>query len=195
MSKFYVVWSGRCPGVYTTWVDCQKQISGFNKARFKSYKTREQAEAAYAGYPLLPMDLGPTESALTVDGACSGTTGEYRGVLLPSKRQVFRHGPYDHATNNVMEYLAILRGFQWLHNLGVRFPIYSDSNTAMTWIKRTGHAHNSTHAIPENAPLAREIFALHRWFVNLANRLDMLSRLRKWDTNFCGEIPADFNRK
>ena len=44
--KFYVVWSGRRPGIYTTWTEAQRQISGFKDAKFKSFKSRAEAEFA-----------------------------------------------------------------------------------------------------------------------------------------------------
>ena len=30
--KFYVVWEGVTPGVYTSWTDCQLQIKGYEAA-------------------------------------------------------------------------------------------------------------------------------------------------------------------
>lgn len=49
--KFYVVWKGHNPGIYTDWPTCQKQVGGFAGARYKSFKSRAEAEAAYAGGP------------------------------------------------------------------------------------------------------------------------------------------------
>ena len=46
--KFYVVWAGRQTGIFTTWADTKKQVHQFPKARFKSFKTLEEAEVAYA---------------------------------------------------------------------------------------------------------------------------------------------------
>ena len=45
--KFYVVWSGAKPGVYTTWDEAKRQVAGFPGARYKSFPSRAQAEAAY----------------------------------------------------------------------------------------------------------------------------------------------------
>ena len=98
--KYYVVWKGVTPGVYTSWTDCQLQIKDYKGALYKSFETREEAEAALAspahhylhpskekapkaaGEPRLPegFDL----NCLAVDAACSGNPGpmEYRGVYL-----------------------------------------------------------------------------------------------------------------
>lgn len=47
--KFYVVWLGHEPGVYTEWPKAKAQIDGYKGAKYKSFPTRAQAEAAYAG--------------------------------------------------------------------------------------------------------------------------------------------------
>lgn len=41
---FYAVAKGRTVGVYQSWPDCQRQVSGFNGAKFKKFPTRGQAE-------------------------------------------------------------------------------------------------------------------------------------------------------
>jgi len=47
--KFYVVWQGRETGIFTDWNTCKKQVDAFAGARYKSFKTRQEAEAAFAG--------------------------------------------------------------------------------------------------------------------------------------------------
>ena len=37
--KFYVVWKGVNPGIYTSWTDCQLQIKGYDGALYKSFET------------------------------------------------------------------------------------------------------------------------------------------------------------
>ena len=45
--KFYVVWEGVTPGVYTSWTDCQLQIKGYEGAKYKSFETKEEATKAF----------------------------------------------------------------------------------------------------------------------------------------------------
>ena len=47
--KYYVVWQGVNPGVYDSWDKCQQQIKGYPQAKYKSFGSREEAEAAYGG--------------------------------------------------------------------------------------------------------------------------------------------------
>lgn len=47
--KFYAVKSGRVPGIYRTWAECQQQVTGYSSAVYKSFPTMEQAEAYING--------------------------------------------------------------------------------------------------------------------------------------------------
>lgn len=44
-SKVYAVARGRKPGIYTSWDECKAQTAGFSGAIFKSFKTRDEAQA------------------------------------------------------------------------------------------------------------------------------------------------------
>ena len=37
--KFYVVWKGVNPGIYSSWTDCQLQIQGYKGAIYKSFES------------------------------------------------------------------------------------------------------------------------------------------------------------
>ena len=105
--KFYVVWEGVTPGVYTSWTDCQLQIKGYEGAKYKSFDTREEAERALATSPYayigknakkksekVSSETLPAcviDNSLAVDAACSGNPGpmEYRGVHIASRQEVF----------------------------------------------------------------------------------------------------------
>ena len=43
--KFYAVKSGRTPGIYETWSDCEKQVKGFGGAIYKLFPTKSEAQA------------------------------------------------------------------------------------------------------------------------------------------------------
>ena len=44
VGKFYAVKKGRKTGIFTTWAECQKQVSGFPKAEFKSFISKQEAD-------------------------------------------------------------------------------------------------------------------------------------------------------
>ena len=44
MAKFYyAVKNGRNPGIYSTWAECENQVKGFKEAKYKKFKTYEEA--------------------------------------------------------------------------------------------------------------------------------------------------------
>lgn len=42
---FFAVHTGRAPGIYHTWEECQAQVNGFSGARFKKFSSKKDAEA------------------------------------------------------------------------------------------------------------------------------------------------------
>jgi len=46
--KYYVVWAGHKPGIYQSWPEAQAQVNQFPGAKYKSFPTKAEAEAAYA---------------------------------------------------------------------------------------------------------------------------------------------------
>lgn len=45
--KYYAVWTGKVPGVYSDWASCKAQIHEYPKAEYKGYATKYQAERAF----------------------------------------------------------------------------------------------------------------------------------------------------
>lgn len=152
--KFYTVWNGRIPGVYDTWDTCQEQIDGYSLAKYKSFKTRSEAEDAFtkgwAGFygktgPIAVRPSGPRSTvidpqplwdSICVDAACNTRTRvmEYCCVETAPKKQLFHQGPFPDGTNNVGEFLALAHALAWCKQKGLFVPIYSDSYNAIKWI-------------------------------------------------------------
>ncbi|WP_163130862.1 ribonuclease H family protein [Agarivorans sp. Alg241-V36] len=47
--KYYVVWQGRDTGIFNDWPTCKRSIDKFAGARYKSFPTLAEAEAAFGG--------------------------------------------------------------------------------------------------------------------------------------------------
>lgn len=47
--KIYAVRQGRSTGLFSTWAECQKQVSGYSGAEYKSFTDRKAAEAFLQG--------------------------------------------------------------------------------------------------------------------------------------------------
>jgi ribonuclease HI len=202
--KFYVVWKGRKTGVFSSWKACTAQVQGFPGAQYKSFGSRTAAEQAfrekYSAHTGKPATSGdwlfaphpPQADSIVVDAGCSGSPGrlEYRGVDLSSGNEIFREGPFENGTNNVGEFLAIVHALMILREKKSTLPVYSDSETAITWVKAK-HCNTKLAADDTNLSLFALIDRAEEWLAEQKKNNPVL----KWDTEAWGEIPADFNRK
>ena len=207
--KWYVVWTGHVPGVYTSWDVAQRQISGYPKAQYKSYESSDEAQQAFAEGPI---DLLPTTSrasssrsrkpsfdrsrvvlpSISVDAACNMTTGvmEYRGVDTETEAEFFRMGPYEDCSNNLGEFLAIVHALAHCKKHDIILPIYSDSRTAIAWV-RNRHAKTTVERTQKNARVFELIKRAEEWL----STNTYVNHILKWETEQWGENPADFGRK
>lgn len=219
--KYYVVWHGVHPGIYTSWTDCKLQINGFEGAIYKSFDTEEEATEAYNSSPylyinkkerhegetsrscplkdvpdyrqdtVLPLPLEVQAEALAVDAACSGNPGP-------------------------MEYRGVyLRTGEEVFHFG---PIHGTNNIGeflaivhgLALMKQKGISmpiySDSRNAIlwvrekccktklernAKTEELFKTIERAEYWLKNNIYNTPII----KWETEKWGEIPADFGRK
>ncbi len=198
--KFYVVWKGRTTGIFDNWEECKKQTERFQNAKYKGYNSIEEATEAFKTQNAPPSlkNTGiiskkqpkPTEHSICVDAACSVTKQrmEYRGILYPTGKILFHKGPYEGASNNIGEFLAIVHALSYMQQAGYNFPVYSDSVTAMTWVRR-----KTVNSKIEMSETIRQI--INKAIIWLSENDIGKYELKKWETFDWGEIPADFGRK
>jgi len=204
--KYYVVWQGNDPGIYESWAECQLQVKGYPAAKYKSFSSREEAEAAfqssYADYmstsnfakkPAITAEarVDIDFNTICVDAACSGNPGplEYRGVETESHHELFLQ-KFPIGTNNIGEFLALVHGLAYLKKQNSKIPIYSDSRHAMKWV----HNKKCNTKLVRNAKtksIYEVIARAEKWLHD--NQFE--NPLLKWETKKWGEIPADFGRK
>lgn len=207
-NKFFVVWEGKEPGIYRSWEECKRQIHGYGGAIYKGFATESEAREAmtspcwdYIGKnakpkPTSAVDITkfgvPNLESLSVDAACSGNPGimEYRGVYTKTGEEIFKQGPFKQGTNNIGEFLALVHGLAFLKQKNSPLPIYTDSITALAWVKakkaRTRLEKNNTNAV---------LFDLVERAETWLQQNEFSTQILKWETTVWGEIPADFGRK
>ena len=215
--KFYVVWEGRQPGVYDDWEDAKEQVENYTGAKYKGYSSQEEAVAAFRAYlagteaPLgeilvqatstrkapeevrRPADFPEIDlDGWAVDASCMGNPGvmEYRGVELRTGAEIFRVGPFQDATNNLGEFLAIVHALALQYRSGRRHTIYSDSATGMAWV-RNRRVRTTLRPTERNA----RVFELTKRALQWLATHQYDTPILKWQTELWGEIPADFGRK
>lgn len=202
--KFYVVWDGHHPGIYETWEACKLQIKNYPQAKYKSFPNQATAEDAFSMgfYEFQKLKKKSTirvqlpgsinKNSICVDAASSGNPGkmEYRGVDTVSRKVLFHKGPFEQATNNVGEFLALVHGLAFLKHQQSDRLIYTDSRTAMSWVRKR-HCKTTLKQTPKNT----EVFKLIKRAEDWLKQNQYQTKIEKWDTKALGEIPADFGRK
>lgn len=206
--KYYVVWVGRQTGIFETWEDCNEQIFGYPKAVYKSFKTKELAEQAFnssskefIGKDIFETELtedqlkkigDPIKDSISVDGAWNTSTGivEYQGVHTETGNLLFKAGPFEDGTNNIVEFLAIVHALAYCKQKNIKPPIYSDSRNAIGWV-RDKEARTNYEKSDKNVKLFELIDRAIKWL----NENNYENEILKWETKAWGENPADFGRK
>jgi ribonuclease HI len=204
--KYYVVWKGKETGIFDSWDKCKRQIDGFAGAQYKSFTTKQAAESAFDKSPKDFIGKDTFESVLTtdqkaaygkpilesisVDAAYDGNVMEYKGVYTKTKLELFGMGPFEDGTNNIGEFLAIVHALGYLKKQKSSVPVYSDSITAMHWVK-IHKANTKLKATAANRSLFYLIERAEKWLKE--NKYP--NRLLKWETKVWGENPADYGRK
>lgn len=217
-NKYYVVWKGRTPGIYSNWEACKKEVENFPGALYKGFPTKESAEAAYVkgfcGFENVtnaakPNPMTSTEKpfspAIAVDAACSGNPGkmEYQGVFVDfgtepaTTTTLFKSPVFENGTNNIGEFLAIVHALAWQKQKRTQYPIYSDSVNAQKWV-RGKKCKTKLQPNEKNAYLFELVERAEKW---LRENGDWMREnatsipVIKWKTEIWGEIPADYGRK
>ncbi|TBL71257.1 ribonuclease H [Paenibacillus thalictri] len=225
-SKYYVVWVGKQPGVYTTWAECQAQTNGYPQAKFKAFESEAEAKAAYAkGWKATFAAASKAQSAasgggsktagsygagrtrssqagsepeevdydsISVDVGCSGNPGivEYKGVSTRTGEVIFFHEPIPKGTNNMGEFLAIVHALAYLKKKGSSMTVYSDSRTALSWVRNKAVASNLVRDAS-----TEQIWTLVDRAVQWLKSNSYPNKVLKWETKKWGEIKADYGRK
>ncbi|GHS86650.1 hypothetical protein FACS189487_01310 [Campylobacterota bacterium] len=160
------------------------------------------------------------KDSLTVDGGFSlNGTGvlQYKGVLLnggEANKEVFHikfpplkpsDEPNEQQANNIGEFLALVNGLAWLKERDLNIVIYSDSTTAISWVKKGKHnssvAKSWANGSEEDAKklILAALDKANKWLENNKPNTDKVEfwgkenlseNGKKW-----GNIPADCKAK
>lgn len=107
-----------------------------------------------------------------------------------STAELFRVGPFPQGTVNIGEFLAIVHALAYLKQRNSDWPVYSDSRTAIAWLKK-----RAVNTKLEPSAKNRELFKLLERALSWLENNNWKNPVLKWETEYWGEIPADFGRK
>ncbi|WP_420589265.1 viroplasmin family protein [Bacterioplanoides sp.] len=124
--KFYVIWAGHEPGIYSDWPTAKKQVDGFPGARYKSFTSEAEALAAYGrpatvkaagsgsktkSKPAAKAETFTTDYTFYCDGGCEPNPGKAgSGIAIYRADQLIQlwYGMYNpNGTNNSAELNAL----------------------------------------------------------------------------------------
>jgi ribonuclease HI len=114
---------------------------------------------------------------------------EYQGVHVAT-REVWFHKKFELGTNNIGEFLALVHGIAELKRRNLSIPIYTDSMTALAWLRQ-----KKCKTKLEQTNQTNELFNLVERAENWLKSNNFDTPILKWETEIWGEIPADFGRK
>lgn len=222
--KYYVVWQGKQPGIYTDWEECREQVQGVQGAQYKGFDSMAEAESAiklpYSSFvvPNTPSNQNTRSNQsnpiLFIDE--NGMTAVRPGTANPPVLDALAVDAACSGNPGVMEYQGIYiptrtqvfhyRAERGTNNIGEFLAIVH----GLSYLKR--HRLNqiiysdSVNAIswvqqkkcksklPEDSTTAELWDYIHRAEQWLHTNT-YTTEIRKWDTDHWGEIPADFGRK
>lgn len=139
------------------------------------------------------------KKGIAVDGSTRGNPGpsEYRAIDLETNKVIF-HKKIGISTNNITEFIGLCHAV--LLNLENETTIYTDSQTALSWLK----SKSVNSSLPKNeltqiandylSRCLKQIENLKFSFDGISLKINNLT-ISKWYTSEYGEIPADFNLK
>ncbi|MBR3623822.1 MAG: ribonuclease HI [Selenomonadaceae bacterium] len=128
--KFYAVKVGRNCGIYTSWADCEKEVKGFNGAKFKSFPTEEEALLWLGGEKIATVEKldtnkkiesPETDFLIYTDGSClknPGGAGGWAAIVTDKQtgEVIELSGGESITTNNRMELSAALFALSSIKN-------------------------------------------------------------------------------
>ena len=222
-SKFYVVWHGVTPGIYTSWAECKAQVNGCERAIYKGFSTREEAEEAYDSSPYIyigkatssPQKRGETKTD-TVSNPPTDRTDTVLPLPLDVQAEAVAVDAACSGNPGPMEYRGVyLRTGQVIFHFG---PMHGTNNIgeflaivhALALMKQKGVNmpiySDSRNAISwvrqkkcktklERTPRTEELYQLIERAEKWLKENNYTTPILKWETSRWGEVPADFGRK
>jgi len=155
--KYYAVAQGRKTGIFINWPEAEQQVQGFAGAIFKSFKTRQEAEAFLKNpsfsYGSKKTGTGKTKKTypaaedypqgtivVYTDGGAIGNPGPGGyGVVIKDIKELF--GGYNLTTNNRMELKAVMVAMEALQEEKAPIVLHSDSKYVIDGLNK-GWARN-----------------------------------------------------
>ncbi|KAI8571387.1 hypothetical protein RHMOL_Rhmol01G0115900 [Rhododendron molle] len=101
---YYVVFIGRIPGFYGSWIVCSEQVTGFPGAVFKKYPSLEAANNAWTVY------RRPRSNVQLLSHQLPELPTDYPPLLVPVQANMDDHTPSKHCLYIAMLLVGVVIG-------------------------------------------------------------------------------------
>lgn len=145
--KYYAIKKGRQTGIFDNWSACQEATKGFSNPEFKSFTSREEAEAYLIGQDVWKEQVNKDNAdgylVAFVDGSFDKDLNRYSyGVVLITpdgcEESICGHGSnkeYIDANNIIGEIFGVIYALDWAISNGYeKIKIYHDYEGLAKWI-------------------------------------------------------------
>lgn len=125
--KYYVVWQGREPGIYDDWPSCKSQVDKFAGARYKSFSSLAEAEAAFGAKAGVRSKVAPAAKRPRAAGLKTYQADEI--AKLAAEVKIYTDGGCEPNPGEAGSGLAIYRNEQLV---GLWYGLYQSLGTNNT---------------------------------------------------------------
>ena len=105
--KYYVVWNGPSPGVYSSWEACQEAVNGVSGAKYKSFKSQAEAEDAFEMGEEAYEEAKASDASNTSKSSTSSKPSESRESSSSSKPERPAFNPQTLPAEAIREAIAV----------------------------------------------------------------------------------------
>lgn len=153
--KYYAVKAGNNPGLFDNWPECQESIKGFSGAVYKSFNSKEEAEAFLSDRDIwgeqIAADIEQGYLVAFCDGSFDKELNRYSyGVIIIDNSYVetplcgYGSNPKYIASNNIVgEIFGVINALDWaVSNVYDKIKIYHDYEGLSKWLSGEWNARN-----------------------------------------------------
>ncbi len=163
--KFYAVKVGSAPGIYLSWAEAEPLVKGFPGAKYKSFPTREEAEAFLNTGTSATITTG-TKTTSTTPTSATQTTFDF---IEPSDSQTNTHTgeytlPYAFVDGSFNPVTKVYGCGGFLYDLDGQRHLIQDSNDneeMATMRNVAGEILGATHAIEKALDLGLSTLTIY----------------------------------
>ncbi|ELP6119240.1 ribonuclease H family protein [Vibrio vulnificus] len=177
----YVVWEGRTPGIYKSWLECSQQVDGYPNAKFEGFIAEESAKRAFR----MGFEAHKASKSFKIDNKQPSFTPE-QVRSHPAKWKVYPDGGHKKDSEESGAGLAVECDNVIVERYSGHYAHNGTNNVAE--IQAAKEALLRVAALIEAGESKIVIFCDSEYVVNILNRWGLAWRKNGWKKKSSGAI-------